>query len=372
MQNTKQLNSENIKIIIVDDSLFIRGSIIKILQPHPEIEIVATANSGEAALAYIKRFKVDVLLLDIEMPDTDGITLLPELLHIDPYLRVIMVSSLTKQYAPIAIQALAMGAADYIEKPSSFNNNSLQIFKEQLLLKIKTLSYSVKNIIKTKPDFINQKTMIINKFLDIPTIKHINNTPKAIAIASSTGGPQALQTLFSNFMQNNILHLIPIFITQHMPPTFTSFLATHLGNIIKLPCIEVKNTEIVKPGTIYLAPGNFHMVVHQKFENIFVGINQEPPKNYCRPSADLMINSLVEVYRANLLLIILTGMGKDGLEGANKLVEKGGQVIVQDEKSSIVWGMPGAVVNAGLCSTILPINDMASYITNIFNSKGFY
>ncbi|AIL65652.1 Chemotaxis response regulator protein-glutamate methylesterase [Rickettsiales bacterium Ac37b] len=407
-------HKNTIKVMVVDDSLFIRGSIIKILQTHPEIEVVTTANSGEAALAYIKRFKVEVLLLDIEMPDIDGITLLPKLLNIDPYLRIIMVSSLTKQYAPITIQALSMGAADYIEKPSSLNNGSIEIFKEQLLTKIKKyapitiqalsmgaadyiekpsslnngsieifkeqlltkikiLGYSVKHIAKTIPAIsIAQEEVIENKTLDIPTIKHIRNIPKAIAIASSTGGPQALQILFSNFVKSNILHLIPIFITQHMPPTFTSFLATHLSNTTQLPCIEVNDTNIVRPGTIYLAPGNFHMVAHKISEEIRVAINQDPPKNYCRPSADLMIDSLVDIYGASLLLIILTGMGKDGLDGATKLVQKGGQVIVQDEKSSIVWGMPGAVVNAGLCSTILSINDMASYITTIFNSKGFY
>ncbi|MFV9880628.1 MAG: chemotaxis-specific protein-glutamate methyltransferase CheB [Rickettsiales endosymbiont of Dermacentor nuttalli] len=373
MQNTsRSFNSDAIKVMIVDDSLFIRGSIIKILQGHHEIEIVMTTNSGEAALAYIKRFKVDVLLLDIKMPDIDGITLLPKLLNVDPYLRIIMVSSLTKQYAPIAIQALSMGAADYIEKPSATNNNSIEIFKELLLTKIKTLGYYVKHITKLTPNvFVSSKTNeSIN--LDTLTIKHISNVPKAIAIASSTGGPQALQMLFSNFVHNNILHLVPVFITQHMPATFTSFLATHLENIIKLPCIEVNEAKIVEPGTVYLAPGDFHMVVYRKSENLVININQDPPKNYCRPSADLMINSLVEIYGSNLLLIILTGMGKDGLEGATHLVQKGGQVIVQDEKSSIVWGMPGAVVNAGLCSTVLPINDMASYITNIFNSKGFY
>lgn len=335
-----------IRVMIVDDSAVIRSIIDKILKSDTAIEVCGFASDGEQAVKIIGVCKPDVVILDIEMPKMDGITALPLLLQKKPDARVLMCSTLSQRGADISIKALSLGATDCILKPSGpaaiqqsgdFHTGLLRMVRE-------IGGHSVKPSIPSTPVPIHTR---------MPGFM-----PKILAIGSSTGGPNAL----ANVLKDMRGFPLPIVITQHMPPTFTKMLATHLSNSTGIQCYEGENGMLLKSGCAYIAPGGYHMIFKQTAAGIEIVLNDGPLENFCKPSVNPMLRSLCEIYGSRILTVILTGMGEDGLTGARKVVEIGGQVIAQDANTSIVWGMPGAVANAGLCSAVLPLGEIPAYL----------
>ncbi len=368
--------SETIRVMLVDDSAVVRGLVARGLKEDPDIEVIATAFNGKMAIDNLKNYNPDIILLDIEMPEMDGITALPELLKQAPQAKIIMVSTLTERNADISLKALELGASDYVTKPQAISGGgSVVDFYHELIYKIKNLKRSsrrsahsaggnVENKVSaaaveeldtgraTQRDAANSATA--------DTVSYPTAAVKAIAIGSSTGGPQALIQLFGQLKPR--FPKQPIFITQHMPATFTKILAQHISTASGVLCVEAEDGMIVKAGEVYLAPGDYHMEVAKDGVNVVLKLNQKPPVNFCRPAVDVMLPSLVKVYGRNLLTVILTGMGQDGMVGAKEAAAAGGTIIAQDEASSVVWGMPKAVADAGICKAILPLDDISGYI----------
>lgn len=351
-----------IKVMLVDDSAIIRGLISKALTKEPSVEVVATAMNGLMAIDLAKFHKPDVIILDIEMPEMDGITALPKIIEASPNSHVIMASTLTQSNAAISMKAMELGATDYLPKPSSRSDaNSLETFYAALRQKVVTLGGS--DAVKT-PVALRQPQAAAKPAVTAPVKldgRKLEGHIDAIAIASSTGGPKALQDLFTA-LKGQLMH-VPIFVTQHMPPTFTSLLATNLGKYSNRPAAEAKDGEKVKPGQIYVAPGDYHMLAKRDKDGVHLTLNQGPAENFCRPAADPMLRSLAEVYRNKLLLVVLTGMGQDGMLGAKQVVANGGYVIAQNKESCVVYGMPKAVADEGLCTNILPLQEISHYLT---------
>ncbi len=360
------------RVMVVDDSAVIRGFIARALSQDPEIEVVETAANGQIALKAIERTEVDVVILDIEMPVMDGLTALPRLLRARPGVKVIVASTLTRHNAAISMTALASGASDYIPKPTSSRElHSTADFQRELIAKIKALAGPKGRVAAPAfgrsgkaPAAAAAQGWQINKPSAVVLRKPSSFAPEVLAIGSSTGGPQALFKVFGG-LKTRIK--APIFITQHMPPTFTSILAEHLARASGAPCDEAKNDEIPQPGRIYVAPGDYHMTVVRDGTTRRIRLSQDPPVNFCRPAVDPMLKSLATVYGPKVLAVILTGMGHDGLDGGRAVVEAGGTIIAQDEKTSVVWGMPGAVASAGLASAMLPIDQVANKVLQFFD-----
>lgn len=369
---------EPFRVMLVDDSAVTRGLMSRILEADKDVSIVASVGDGQMAINSMRRTPVDVVILDLEMPIMDGMTALPRLLEIDPAVRVIIMSTLSQQGAEITMRALELGAAECVEKPSSNRElTSANDFKLDVLRKVKTLGAEARRAgvrmteidksraVQTIPPVLNVKR---NQSANVKLRQGVVLKPEAIAIGSSTGGPQALFQVLSHF--GGILGHQPIFITQHMPGTFTSILAAHICRQCKIDCVEAQNMTLVEPGKAYVAPGGYHMVIEEKNGQLYVMLTQEPPENFCRPSVDPMLRSLVKIYGKRLLVAILTGMGQDGLKGCQQVVDAGGVVVAQDEATSVVWGMPGAVATAGICHAVLPIQEIGPHLRAIAGKVG--
>lgn len=352
--------ADPIRVMVVDDSAVIRTVITRILEEDSQVSVVATAGNGQIALDKLSANDIDVIVLDIEMPVMDGLTALPKLLEAAPGIKIIMASTLSTRNADISIRALHAGAADYVPKPTSARDiRTGDEFRREILTKVKTLG-AVRRRRRSAargggspsgPGLFPAKSIALRKAGPV--------RPVVLAIGSSTGGPQALFAVLGG-LKSTIQQ--PILVTQHMPPTFTPILAEHIARASGRPCAEAKDGEVIKPGHIYVAPGDFHMVVEaNKAQRVF-RLSKAPPENFCRPAVDPMLRSLAKVFGPGVLSVILTGMGHDGLNGGEAVARAGGTVIAQDEESSVVWGMPGAVATAGLCSAVLPIKELAPYI----------
>jgi two-component system chemotaxis response regulator CheB len=338
------------RILICDDSVVIRGALARMLESDPMIRVAARAANGRAAIDVVKREAIDVVLLDIEMPEMDGLTALPLLLRADPGLRIIMASTLTMRGADIAMQALRLGAADYIPKPSvaAIGDDS---FRRELLAKIKGLARQR-----------HRATPVAVAPLRIPLRPGVQQPLALLAIGSSTGGPQALFTLFQGLPT---ALPVPVILTQHMPPTFTPILAEHIARISSMPCAELQDGAPLRPGHIHVAPGDRHLIVEGRPGSLIGRLSDSPPENFCRPAVDPMLRSAAAACGGRVLVVMLTGMGHDGLAGTRAVVEAGGMALAQDEASSVVWGMPGAVAQAGLCQAVLPIGAIAGRVSDL-------
>jgi len=359
---------------MVDDSAVIRGLTTRILESDENIQVVASVGNGKLAVTNLARYDVDVIVLDIEMPVMDGLTALPELLKIDPSVKVVISSTLTARNANISIQALQAGASDYIPKPtSSADIHADGGFRRELLEKVTALGIARRQKVlpasgperaarTPRPAPVAAKPRDSSYTLRGPG----RLAPKVLAVGSSTGGPQALLEFFKNLSPSIN---IPVVLTQHMPATFTAILAEHITKMTEWVCREGQDGEELKVGTVLLAPGGYHMLVAEKGGKHVVSLNQDPPENFCQPAVDPMLRSVVKVFGGNILTVILTGMGADGQKGCVEVVNSGGTVVAQDEDTSVVWGMPGAVAMAGLCSAVLPLNELAPHVMN-FVGKG--
>lgn len=338
-----------ISVLLVDDSAIIRGLMSKALSADPAIVVSGSAADGMQGIHLARELKPDVIILDIEMPVMDGITALPELVKVSPHSKIIIASTLTTRNAAVSLLALSLGASDYLAKPSSRSGNEVEHFYRELMEKVLALGrHQAAKPGRTYPQLAPGERL--NPF-----------GIAALAIASSTGGPQVLTYLFTRLKGK--LGNVPIFITQHMPPTFTAILASQLGKCGERICREGRSGERVLPGHSYIAPGDFHMVMEKNAAGeVIIRLNQEPQENFCRPAADPMLRSLTAIYGRQLAVVVLTGMGQDGMQGAKTVVANGGSVVAQDEASCVVYGMPRAVVENRLCKAVLPPDAIAELL----------
>jgi two-component system chemotaxis response regulator CheB len=333
------------RVMICDDSAVIRGALARILESDPEIVVVSKVENGKLAVEQIRAAQVDVVVLDIEMPVMDGITALPQLLRADPGIRIIMASTLTTRGADIALRALRLGAADYVPKPSSIGTISDDGFKRELLEKVKGLARMRRRAaMPSRP----RQPIVLRAAPPLPA--------RLLAVGSSTGGPQALFALVQGLGRSLG---VPVVITQHMPPAFTPILAEHLSRLGMMPCAEARDGEALVAGRIYLAPGDRHLLIEGSRAGLRARLTTDAPENFCRPSVDPMLRSAAAACDGRVLVAMLTGMGHDGQAGTKQLIEAGGAAIAQDEVSSVVWGMPGAIARAGLCHAVLPLPKIA-------------
>jgi two-component system chemotaxis response regulator CheB len=360
-----------LRVMVVDDSVVIRGLISRWVNDEPDMEVVASLRTGLDAVNQLDRIKPDVAVLDIEMPELDGISALPQLLAKKRDLIVIMASTLTRRNAEISFKALSLGASDYIPKPESTREASAaDIFHHDLIQKIRAFGAKVR---RTAPATAGP-ALALEKPASPPRPAAAHPpltkrafgplTPRVLVVGSSTGGPQALLALVGEL--GPVIERHPVLITQHMPPTFTTILAEHLARSSRRPAAEAVDGEPVKAGRIYLAPGGRHMRVVRHGTEVAIALDDGPAVNFCKPAVDPLFTSAVDAWQGGVLAAILTGMGSDGMRGGKEIVAAGGSVIAQDEATSVVWGMPGAAANAGICAAILPLNQIAAKIARVF------
>jgi two-component system chemotaxis response regulator CheB len=346
-----------IRVLIVDDSVVVRRVVSSVLSDDPDLEVVGTAADGRIALERLAPLDPDVVLLDVEMPNLNGLETLKALRKTHPRMAVIMFSSLTERGAAVTTDALLLGANDYVAKPGGTHMKDPEAgrrtIREELIPKIKQLSLG-----KTRLGGIER--------IGIPATRAAGSTRRVdvVVIASSTGGPCALAQMLPQICPVPILPApnlpapilpVPILIVQHMPPLFTKHLADRLADRDRIDIREGAEGDILRPGQVRIAPGGFHMTVSGRADGGRLRLSQDPPVNACRPSADVLFRSAVELYGGHTLAVVLTGMGNDGLLGCKCIQQAGGQILVQDELTSAVWGMPGQVARAGLADEILPL-----------------
>jgi two-component system chemotaxis response regulator CheB len=365
-----------IRVMIVDDAVVVRGLFARWVESEPDFELVGSLRGGHEAVAQIERAAPDVLVLDIEMPELDGLAALPLLLAKKRDLIVIMASTLTRRNAEISLKALSLGATDYIPKPATSRDVVVSAtFRRELIEKIRQLGLRAKRLRGTDAARL--------RIADRRALPQIGagagdgaaatplslrplpaTAPRVLAIGASTGGPQALNALLTEL--GPVIDHAPVLITQHMPQTFTAILAEHLARLCKRPVREAQDGEEINAGTIYLAPGGRHMRVERRDGTAVIALDDSAPINFCKPSVDPLFASAAQVWGPWVLGLMLTGMGADGSRGAEAIVAAGGSMVAQDEATSVVWGMPGHVAQAGLCSAVLPINDIAPRLVRLF------
>lgn len=349
-----------IRVLVVDDAAAIRRAVAQELSNDPALDVVGTAANGRIALARMPQVCPDIVILDVEMPELDGLGTLKELRKSYPKLPVVMFSALTERGAEATLDALALGATDYFAKPSSEAGleASLQVIRENLIPEIKALCAGA--LQATSPSACRGGGLTSAQAAAPPIGVSSRTGPVDIlAIGSSTGGPNALADVLTRLPAN---FPAPIVIAQHMPPMFTRLLAERLSAQTSIRVHEGAAGSVLQPGHAWVAPGDHHMILARDGLSVRVRLNQDPPENSCRPAVDVLLRSVAKAYGPNSLTVVLTGMGQDGLRGCEHIREAGGQIIAQDEASSVVWGMPGAVVKAGLADRVLPLSLIADEI----------
>src|ERR1700716_2399137 len=364
---------EPLRVMVVDDSAVIRGLISRWVSSETDMVVAASLRTGLDAVNQIERVNPDVAVLDIEMPELDGISALPLLLAKKRNLIIIMASTLTRRNAEISFKALSLGASDYIPKPESTREaTAAETFHHDLIQKIRSLGAKVRRTASPSsplgPALGRPRELLARAPVAQPQLLRrafSTQAPRVLLIGSSTGGPQALMSLVTEL--GPVIDRFPVLITQHMPPTFTTILAEHLARSSHRPAREAVDGETVKAGQIYLAPGGRHMRVVRHGTDVVIALDDGPPVNFCKPAVDPLFTSALDVWQGGTLALILTGMGSDGMRGGKDIVAGGGSVMAQDEATSVVWGMPGAAANAGICAAVLPLNQIAPKLVRLFS-----
>ncbi len=355
------------RVMICDDSAVIRRAISAILEADRGIHVVARVNNGQAALDSIVLQPIDVVVLDIEMPIMDGLTALPLLLKAAPGVSIIMASTLTTRGADVAMRAIRLGAADTIAKPSAADIQDGR-FAAELLARVKGLARLRRSARAPAPSMrqVTSHAPASSGGGDGALAPPPRQAPLLLAIGSSTGGPNALFTFVKSL---NASIKVPIVLTQHMPPTFTAILADHIDKLGVLPCAEAKHGAPLRPGHITLAQGDRHLLVRRGAAGLTAELSDSPAENFCRPAVDPMLRSAVTAVDGRVLVVMLTGMGHDGLAGTRAVVEAGGAAVAQDEASSVVWGMPGAITKAGLAHAVLPLTQIGAKVLRLLDHR---
>lgn len=355
-----------IRVLIVDDAVVVRQILTGLLSSDPEIEVAGIAANGRIALSKLAQVNPDVVTLDVEMPEMDGLATLREIRRISPTLPVIMFSTLTERGAAATIDALSAGASDYVTKPANVGSVATAIarIREQLIPKVKTLAAKAHGVRRPSPVPLPAppppgKAMAMEPMRCAPAT---TGCMEAVAIGVSTGGPNALSELLPRLPRD---FPAPVFIVQHMPPMFTKLLADRLATRCQLKVCEAAHGQRAEVGWIYLAPGDFHMTVQRRGLDLWIELNQAMPENSCRPAVDVLFRSAAKTFGPRVLAVVLTGMGSDGLRGSQAIHDGGGRVLAQDEATSVVWGMPGFVAQAQLAEKVLPLDGMAAEIVRI-------
>lgn len=358
-QSRMAIDPEVVRVLVVDDSAVVRGLISRQLNAEADIVVVGTAANGALALTELAKHDVDVVVLDIEMPVMDGLTALKEIVSRYPSVRVVMASTLTRRNAEISLRALSLGAGDYVAKPET-GLGAAESFRQELAAKIRALSA------KRRPDGAAPAAAIAVRTTPPGVARQAPSRPGVILIGASTGGPPALLKLFTA-LRGAVEQ--PILLTQHMPPTFTTLLAEQLTRAGGRPCAEARDGDRIEPGRCYVAPGGWHMTVARETGVPILRLNQDPPENFCRPAVDPLFRTAARVFGSSAVGVILTGMGSDGALGCDVLARAGGRFIVQDEASSVVWGMPGAAAATGLAEAILPLEQIGPWILRLSGTR---
>ncbi|MCJ8339010.1 MAG: chemotaxis response regulator protein-glutamate methylesterase [Pseudomonadales bacterium] len=342
---------DKIRVLIIDDSAVIRDVLSEILAADNAFIVVGTAVDPIDARAKIKQLKPDVLTLDIEMPKMDGISFLRNLMKLNP-LPVVMISTLTHAGAEETLKALEIGAVDFMAKPKvTASDSSLLHFQHELVNKVKAAAMSQHNLKFKK--VIKNTLPAGHSNRRIPDSKLFGYN--IIAIGASTGGTEAIRDVLRDLPEN----LPPIIVTQHIPESFSARFAARLNEQSKLTVLEGKNGEILKPGHVYIAPGSHHIVVKKHGNQLKCRLDNRGPVNRHQPSVEVMFNSLLKIDPTQVVAIMLTGMGDDGAKSMRKLLDAGAHTIVQDEASSLVWGMPKAAVNQGAATVVVDLHKIA-------------
>ncbi len=371
----------SIRVMVVDDAVVVRGLVSRWIEEEPGLELAASLRTGRDAVAQVERANPDVVVLDVDMPELDGISALPLLLEKKRDLVVIMASTLTRRNAEISLRALSLGAADYVPKPESNRGvTTSPEFRRELIEKIRQLGGRRKGLSAPTPASAPDLTRgsrpagvagdrppaavlaLAGQPIRLRPFSPV--VPRVLLIGSSTGGPQALSVLIARIRP--VTDHVPVLITQHMPPTFTTILSEHLARASGRPAREAVHGEAIVPRTIYVAPGGRHMRVAGRDGAPVIALDDGPPINFCRPAVDPLFASAARVWGGAALAVVLTGMGTDGTDGALDIVGAGGSVIAQDEATSVVWGMPGSAALAGACSAVLPLNQIAPKLVRLF------
>ncbi|MDQ0471352.1 protein-glutamate methylesterase/protein-glutamine glutaminase [Labrys wisconsinensis] len=414
-----------VRVMVVDDAVVVRGLIVRWLTEAGGFDIVASHRTGRQAVDDIERADPDIVILDIEMPDMDGIEALPLILRKKRNCAVIMASTLTRRNAEISLKCLSLGALDYVPKPETNREVTTSIdFRREIVEKVRSLGRRAvlrrlaampgreapmraearETVARAeareaptraegptrpageRPVFRASQTAApaVGGFLareraasraaaepapagpHAVTLRPFSPTlPRLLAIGASTGGPQALNTVLAGIAA--LIERVPVLITQHMPPTFTAILAEHLGRSCGKPTAEAVDGEAIRPGRVYVAPGGRHMLVKSADGHGVIALDDGPMINFCKPAVDPLFSSAARVFGGAVLGLVLTGMGSDGAQGAGDIVAAGGNVVAQDEATSVVWGMPGAVAQAGHCAALLPLGEIAPRLTRLFS-----
>lgn len=370
-------SSPPVKIMVVDDSAIIRGLLTKIIDSDPAFEITSTAPNGEIAIANLRKEKHDIILLDVEMPVMDGLTAIKQLLEIQPNIKIIMCSTLTTKNAETTLRALSLGAVDCIAKPTTTQDiYAKDAFREILIHTLKEIGGITKRGAAEQPEpkrgahrSVEQSSKpggaaykAVSRADKTVKIRGLHEgysgKPDILAIGSSTGGPNALFEVIPHLKGIQI----PVIITQHMPPTFTRILAEHIHQQTGIDAVEGAEGMPLLPGRIHIAPGGYHMLFKKNGAATVITLDEGPMENFCRPAVDPMLRSAVKIYGQRIMTVILTGMGQDGMLGAREVIGAGGRVIAQDEATSVVWGMPGAVAVDGTCTAVLPLKEIGPWL----------
>lgn len=353
-----------IRVLVVDDSALIRKVLTEILSSDPGIDVVGTASDPYIARKKIKELNPDVLTLDVEMPRMDGITFLSNLMRLRP-MPVVMVSSLTDKGAEITLQALEIGAVDFVTKPNIDLAHSIHDYSSEIIQKVKNASkVKAKNYLPRKIEVVDKNSADV-VLLRKTKIKNFKTTDKLVVIGASTGGTEAIKSVLEQMPVNSP----GIVITQHIPEAFSKKFADRLNGQLSLTVYEAEDGQQIIPGHVYIAPGSKHLMVERSGARYLCKLNDGPPVNRHKPSVDVLFRSVAQNVGQNAIGVILTGMGDDGAEGLNEMHESGSKTIAQDEKSSVVWGMPGSAVSRGGVDFIESLRDIPNKIIDILGEQ---
>lgn len=338
------------RVLIVDDSVVIRRALRASLAAQPAVDVAGSASTGLIALMKIPLLQPDVVALDIEMPGMNGLQTLAAIRQRHPRVDVIMLGVPTPEGTAATVDALTRGASDYVMKPGSLvpGDRAMQLLSDQLMSKIAPSAPAMPRDHRPRYEASPASGRSVHR-VDV------------VAIGISTGGPRALMDLLPEFPSD---FPAPILIVQHMPQMFTRLLADRLGQQTRIPVAEAGPDQALEAGHVWIAPGDFHMAVARHGQAARLITHQRPAENSCRPSADVLFRSVTQVFGPHVLAVVMTGMGQDGVRGCQEVRAAGGQVLVQDEASSVVWGMPGSVARAGLADRILPLSELGQEIVD--------
>lgn len=347
---------EKLRVLVVDDSVVVRRMVTQVLTEDPRVEVVGSASNGMVALQRIRQLKPHALTLDVEMPEMNGLDTLRQIQAEHIEVRVIMFSTLTMRGAKVAVEALSLGADDYVTKPEgtgSIDAATARLRTELVPKLIQFFDFGE----RTPP--VAAPAPMARPVAAAPVTLVPRQRPALIAVGVSTGGPTALPAVINSLPAGFPL---PVVVTQHMPPMFTRLLAERMQQSSRIPVTEAAEGMLIEPGHVYLAPGDYHLRFKRQGAQVRAMLDQGPPENSCRPAVDVMLRAVQSVWGGAVVAVILTGMGHDGLDGARRLKSTGATIIAQDEESSVVWGMPGAVARAGIADAVAPLDQIASLL----------